>query len=74
LLALVPLAAALAAVSAALDLGLSAPWTFTLMIADGQIGLLETLAGCVLAGALAGAVVVAARTPADATGSATGNF
>jgi hypothetical protein len=74
LLALVPLAAALAAVSAALDLGLSAPWTFTLMIADGQIGLLETLTGCVLAGALAGAVVVAARTPANATGSATGNF
>jgi hypothetical protein len=64
LLALVPLAAGLLAVSAALDLGFSAPWTFTLMIADGQIGLLETLAGCMVAGALAGAVVVARRPPA----------
>ncbi len=68
-LALIPLAAGLAAVAAALDLGLSAPWTFTLMVADGQIGLLEALAGCMLAGALAGAVVIAARTPASATDS-----
>lgn len=66
LVALVGFAAALAAVAAALDLGSSAPWTFALMVADGQIGLIETLAGCMLAGALAGAVIVAARTPVEA--------
>jgi hypothetical protein len=66
--ALVPFAAALLAVTAALDLGSSAPWTFALMVADGQIGLLETLAGCMLAGALAGAVILAARAPVEADG------
>jgi hypothetical protein len=64
-LAFVPLAAALAAVAAALDLGPSAPWTFALMVADGQIGLLEMVSGCLLAGAVAGAVVLAARTAID---------
>jgi len=64
--ALPPLAAALA-VAAALDLGADAPWTFTLMVADGQIGLLTTLAACFLAGALAGLVALALRRgPRDA--------
>jgi hypothetical protein len=64
-LALAPLAAALAAVAGALDLGPSAPWTFAIMVADGQIGLLEVAAGCLLAGALAGAVILAVRPLAE---------
>ncbi len=69
-LALLPIAAALVAVAAALDLGPSAPWTFTIMVADGQIGLFEVVAGCLLAGAVAGAIALAGRsspaTDADA--------
>jgi hypothetical protein len=67
-LALIPLAAGLAAVAAALDLGPSAPWTFALMVADGQIGLLEMVSGCLLAGAIAGAIVLGARTPTNPPG------
>jgi hypothetical protein len=56
--------AAFAAVAAALDLGGDAPWTFTLMVADGQIGLIVTLTGSFLAGCLAGLVALAvARKP-----------
>lgn len=55
-IACLPVVAALAAVSGALELGSEAPWTFTLMIADGQIGLLTALAGCFLAAGLTGAV------------------
>jgi hypothetical protein len=68
LVALVPFAAALLAVASALDLGPSAPWTFALMVADGQVGLLEMLAGSMLGGALAGAVIVAARRPLEIEG------
>jgi hypothetical protein len=69
-LALLPVLAALAAVAAALDLGASAPWTFAIMIADGQIGLFEVAAGCLLGGALTGAVVLAGRPTASAYGDA----
>ena len=40
----VPVLAALVAVAAALDLGADAPWTYALMVADGQIGLPTMLA------------------------------
>jgi hypothetical protein len=69
-LSLVPLVLALIAVSSELELGGRAPWTFTLMIADGQIGFLTCLAGCFIAGSLAGAVAMAIAhrqpVPADA--------
>jgi hypothetical protein len=61
-LAVLPIVAALVAVAAALDLGASAPWTFAIMVADGQIGLFEVAAGCLLAGAVAGAIVLAGRS------------
>jgi hypothetical protein len=38
------------------------------MVADGQIGLAETLAVCLLAGGLAGAVILAARVPVETGG------
>ena len=57
-LALLPLVIALGALAAALDLGASTPWTLAIMLADGQIGLLEVAAGCLLAGTLAGALVL----------------
>lgn len=58
LLSLLPIGAALGAVSASLSLGGEAPWTFTMMIADGQIGLVTVLAGSVIAGGLAGAAAL----------------
>ncbi len=60
LVSIAPLIAALAAVSGALDLGATAPWTWTLIVADGQLGLAVVLAGCFLAGALLGSVTLAA--------------
>ncbi len=60
LLASIPALAALAAVAAALDLGAEAPWTFAIMVADGQIGLLTALAACLLAGTLAGTIALCA--------------
>jgi hypothetical protein len=60
-LACLPLLAAVTAVAGALDLGVDAPWTFSLMVADGQIGLLTMLALCFLAGAVAGVVALALR-------------
>jgi hypothetical protein len=70
-LALLPVAAAFAAVAAALDLGPGAPWTFTIMVADGQIGLLPVIGGCLLAGALAGAAILAGRPVAESRSAAT---
>jgi hypothetical protein len=63
-LACVPAIAAIAAVSSALDLGAGAPWTFALMIADGQIGLAVTVSACLLAGALVGGIALCFRRPA----------
>ena len=64
----VPAIAAAAAVAGALELGAAAPWTMTLMVADGQIGLGVTLPLCFLAGGLAGTLVllVRRRTSVDA--------
>jgi len=66
--ALVPVAAALVSVASALELGADTPWTFALMIADGQFGLLLALAGAVLAGSLL-AAILAARISEPAAGS-----
>jgi hypothetical protein len=63
--ACVPVIAAVVAVGSALDLGPDAPWTFVLMVADGQIGLATTLALCFLAGVVAGVIALSIRrTPA----------
>ncbi len=58
-LASMPIVAALLAMSGALDLGGDAPWTLTLMTADGQIGFGLVLAGCFLAGSMVGAAALA---------------
>jgi hypothetical protein len=60
LLAAVPVGAALLALADALDLGGDAPWTLTLMIADGQIGFLTVIAACFMAGGIAASVALAA--------------
>ena len=57
--ACVPVLAAVIAVAHALSLGGDAPWTFTLMVADGQIELAVTTALCFLGGTLAGAIALA---------------
>ena len=62
-LACVPVIAALAAVSSTLDLGADAPWTFALMIADGQIGLETMVSACFVAGALVGGTALCLRRP-----------
>ncbi len=59
LLSLLPVIAALLSVSGALELGGDAPWIFTLMVADGQIGLGTVLPGALLAGALLGTLALA---------------
>ena len=59
--ACVPLLGAFVAVARALDLGADAPWTFTLMIADGQLGFASMLSLCFLFGALAGGVALVMR-------------
>jgi hypothetical protein len=68
--ACLPVLFAFMAVSRELDLGTDAPWTFTLMVADGQIGFTTALAACFLGGALLGTVALALDTrpplPADA--------
>jgi hypothetical protein len=58
-LAAVPVIAALASVSGALDLGVDAPWTLVIMVADGQFGLGMTAASCFLIGGLLGTLALA---------------
>ncbi len=58
--ACLPAAAAVIAVSQALSLGRDAPWTFALMVGDGQIGLAVSAALCFLGGALVGTIALAA--------------
>jgi hypothetical protein len=58
---LVPLAAALGSVSGALELGGDAPWFFTLLVADGQLGLSVALAICFALGGLIGTCALALR-------------
>ncbi len=65
-LACLPLIAASIAVARVLDLGLDAPWTFVLMVADGQIGLLAVLALCFLGGVVAGVIALALRGTSQA--------
>ena len=54
-------AAALLAVADALELGADTPWIFTLMVADGQIGLLTTLSASLIAGSLVAIAALALR-------------
>lgn len=65
-IACVPAFAAAAAVADALNLGAGAPWTFAIMVADGQIGLAIVAPLCFLAGALVGAIAVSGRRRAEA--------
>jgi hypothetical protein len=65
-ISLAPVAAALAHVTARLDLGSAAPWQLLLMVGDGQIGFGAALALCVLTGSLVGVVALAARMPVAA--------
>jgi hypothetical protein len=71
ILACVPAIAALAAVARALDLGADAPWTFTLMVADGQIGLVTTVSACFVAAGLVGATALGFSRAALRSGRAT---
>jgi hypothetical protein len=60
-LACAPLVAAFAAVANVLDLGADAPWTYTILVADGQLGFATMLALCFVAGVVAGSVALALR-------------
>ena len=51
--ALLPLLFALGHLASVLELGADAPWTFMLLLADGQIGLASAVAICLLCGSLA---------------------
>jgi len=73
-LSLVPLVAAIAHLVGRLDLGAAAPWQLLLMVDDGQFGLGMMLALCLLAGALLGIVVLAARRPPVAAPSRASRF
>ncbi|HSI80300.1 MAG TPA: hypothetical protein VK919_06570 [Solirubrobacterales bacterium] len=66
LAALAPPALALAAVASALELGSGTPWTFVLMLADGQIGFPAALALALVTGGLAASIAAARRDPAGA--------
>ena len=57
-LAAVPVMAALVSVARAIDLGADAPWTLTIMVADGQLGLAMAAASCFLIGGLLGTVAL----------------
>lgn len=67
--ACLPAALAVIAVARALDLSGDAPWTLTLMVADGQIGLAVTVSMCFVAGALVGTCVHALRGPQVPSGT-----
>jgi hypothetical protein len=57
----IPVVAALGSISAALDLGGDAPWFFTILVANGQIGLTVTLATAFLAASLIATCALAMR-------------
>jgi hypothetical protein len=59
--ACIPAVAAVVAVVATLDLGGEAPWTLSLMVADGQLGLGLTLPLCFVAGSLVGSLGLLVR-------------
>jgi hypothetical protein len=68
LASLLPTALAVGNLASALDLGADTPWTFAIMLADGQIGLAAALAACFLVAGLAGTVAVCARPLSPPTG------
>lgn len=59
LFALVPTAAALVHLAERLGLGAEAPWTLVLLVTGGQIGLMEAVLGCFLAGTVLGLLALA---------------
>ncbi len=59
--ALLPLAAALAHVSGSLELGSAAPWLLLLMVSDGQFGFGTVFSLCLVIGGLLGVVAVSLR-------------
>lgn len=61
--AITPLALTFVAISSRLDLGATAPWTFTIMLADGQIDLIQALGACFIGGALLAAAALALARP-----------
>lgn len=63
LLSLLPALLGFAIFAAELDLGLAAPWHVLLMIADGQIGILESLLWC---GVIGGLIAVVSAAGAEA--------
>jgi hypothetical protein len=68
-LACVPVIAALIAVSSALELGADAPWTLTIMVADGQLGLATMASACFLLSGLFGTVALATASRRDSPAS-----
>jgi hypothetical protein len=62
-LACVPVIAALIAVAHALELGADAPWTLTLTVADGQLGLVIAVPACFLIGGVLAVLAVAFARP-----------
>lgn len=62
-LALIPVAAALLTVISALELGAGAPWHLLLLLASGQIGLLQGGLWCLLIGGLIAAVAATRAAP-----------
>lgn len=66
IVAMLPGLLALGSVAGALELGADAPWTYALMIADGQIGLGVAAPACFVIGSLAGAIAASARRRSQA--------
>ena len=58
-LALVPVAAALVHLTERLGLGVDAPWTLVLFVTGGQIGFIQAVLGCFLAGTVLGLLALA---------------
>jgi hypothetical protein len=62
-IALVPLALGVASVAGRLDVGTGAPWQLVVAIGDWGVGVPIAIAGCALAGSLAGLLVIAGAGP-----------
>ena len=64
--ALLPLGLAVAHLVTALELGIDAPWTAMLLLADGQIGVATAVAVSLCVGSTAASIAVASRRPPGA--------
>lgn len=70
-LALVPTVAAVVHLAERLGLGADAPWTLLLFVTGGQIGLVEAVLGCFLAGTILGLLALAVPRSGSRTGRET---